>query len=394
MLITRVLTFPCPRCETTGEYGNVHISNDVLLRGCNACGHRIHFQLPKLQKTVIYLDQFFLSHAFRRKIPEFVRAAERINDLARRQLLVCPRSSTHELETHLWRHPDQKALWKFIRRTARGHQFHDAISIKIMQLQRSFLSYLNSTKISCIYRSDAFESDVNKWDDYLSVYINTAIDDYDNMRDRKLQDVARLVSFFDEWRKEKSNFCSDCLQEANHYAELLLHLFFVATQQMLSGDIQGWKNGPAEGDFVQSLLSCMDRSTDVNERFEQVEKYFSSEYFRQTPFLDIKCQLFAILRKKVRAGSYTNEEKAKKKLSGLYNDIDAISIFAPYCDAVFIDSEMSLWLKEPEMTINERYPFQVFSPKTWPAFHEFLDNVEAQQNNEIRRGINVVEGLE
>jgi hypothetical protein len=121
---------PCPNCGSVGQFGNIGVSGDVLRRGCNACGDGNLSPLPKLQTTVIYIDQFFLSHVFRKEQKPFVEVAARIADLAQRQLLVCPSSSAHELETHLWGDERRDSLWGFIKRSARQHEFRHTVDIR------------------------------------------------------------------------------------------------------------------------------------------------------------------------------------------------------------------------------------------------------------------------
>ena len=108
MLISRVLNEPCPFCQSIGNYGNVNVTHNTLRRGCNSCNQWDIYNLPDLNKKVIYLDQFFLSHAFRMQERPFIDAVERIKDLAAKQLVVCPFSTIHTKETHLWRHEDQQ----------------------------------------------------------------------------------------------------------------------------------------------------------------------------------------------------------------------------------------------------------------------------------------------
>src|SRR4051794_9920251 len=115
MLIARVLAEPCPKCGKVGQFGNVNVSHDTLLRGCNSCGARVRIPLPQLRKKVLYLDQSFLSIAFKDKDARYVQAAMRIADLTHRQLLVCPRSHIHEIETNLWKADSKAALWDFVR---------------------------------------------------------------------------------------------------------------------------------------------------------------------------------------------------------------------------------------------------------------------------------------
>jgi hypothetical protein len=105
MIVTRIIG-DCPGCGTAASYGNVSVIGQELIRGCQCCDYRTTVFLPPPQKKVIYLDQFFFSHAYRGRDARFLEAADRIKRLTHRQLLVSPYSSVHEDETHQWRGHD------------------------------------------------------------------------------------------------------------------------------------------------------------------------------------------------------------------------------------------------------------------------------------------------
>ena len=173
MLITHILNEACPFCSVSGQYGNVNVGDNLLNRGCNNCGEWDRYPLPVIKKEIIYLDQFFLSHAFRQQEQAFVDAAERIKDMAARQLVVCPYSSVHTDETHLWRHEQTEKLYEFIRQTARGHKFSQAYEIKQNQMVEAFdLFRAQSNSQVVLEERDAFHENIHKWDDYVWISLN------------------------------------------------------------------------------------------------------------------------------------------------------------------------------------------------------------------------------
>ncbi len=102
MLVTRIIG-SCPGCGRERSFSNVNIGNNMLLRGCLHCKYSEDLPLPDLDKKVLYLDQYFFSHAFRGgNDPRFRRAVDQIADLAHRQLLVSPYSDVHITESGLW----------------------------------------------------------------------------------------------------------------------------------------------------------------------------------------------------------------------------------------------------------------------------------------------------
>src|SRR5467141_2276159 len=84
MLVTRVVG-SCPGCQAVASFGNISISGHTLLRGCSHCTYSQRLLLPALSKEVLYLDQSFLSHAFRGELPDFVEVAKLISEFTRRR---------------------------------------------------------------------------------------------------------------------------------------------------------------------------------------------------------------------------------------------------------------------------------------------------------------------
>ncbi|MFZ1428112.1 MAG: hypothetical protein WAS21_15225 [Geminicoccaceae bacterium] len=393
MLITKVLPFPCPKCGSTGRFGNVHVVKDILIRGCNACGVRMKTHLPHLHKKVLYLDQSFLSLAFKDKDARYVEAVRRIADLTHRQLLVCPRSDIHEHETHLWQADSKAALWNFVKRTARGNEFEQAYYIKDAQLNRSFKAFCDGTPIAhTVDRHDALSRDIDEWESYFYVEVGSYKSDWDAVRSGKKAGVARLVGLFDEWRSSTNTFNQDRILEADGYAGGMIILFDRSMKLLVQGCLMEYFNSSIEGNFVRHLLAAAKDRFGGEEPFSKVREYFSSEYFRQTPYVDIGCQIYALLRARVRMGQFANQEDAVKRLSGFFFDVNALSIFGPYCDGIFVDREMDRWLSDQRLSIGSRYPFKVFSAENFSKFNAFLDDVEVGETEHIKRGVESIAG--
>jgi hypothetical protein len=131
MLVTYIVG-DCPGCGAIHCFGNVSVDSCRVIQGCMKCKYRQTVWLPEIRKKVLYLDQFFFSHAFKKKDSRFVKAAQWIQRLSALQLLVAPFSSVHEEETHQWRGYDGKKkedLMEFIKKTSCGHEFKPAYSV-------------------------------------------------------------------------------------------------------------------------------------------------------------------------------------------------------------------------------------------------------------------------
>lgn len=391
MLITRHLEESCPKCGVSGMYGNVNIGRNILNRGCNNCKEWMRYPLPDIRKKIIYLDQFFLSHAFRDQEQPFVDAANRIKDMASRQLVVCPYSSVHTDETHLWRHEQQENLYKFIKQTARGYKFNEAYEIKQEQMYRAFDAFRSeSDVIQQIEERDAFREDIHRWDDYFWIDIRPFLGDLEAMRQGKAAAIEGLVDLFPEWKKLTTSFEEDINMEARGYGKSLLDQYLQMVVNVSTGNLMSHLEAPIDTMYVESLLHCDSSTMEIDDRLKRIGAFFSSPYFTNIPNIRISCGLFAVLRKMVKNGAYTNPVNARRKLAGLFYDSECISVFGPYSDAIFIDRAMSQWCEDPEAKLLESHDTKVFSVASWEDFHSYLDLVEADYTDDIREALNWV----
>ena len=146
MLVTRVIG-DCPGCGAQNSFGNVSIHGDSVLQGCMSCNYRKTIWLPPIRKKILYVDQFFFSHAFRGQLPQFVKAAKRIRQISHLQLLAVPYSSIHEDETNQWRGYAGKSkedLMEFIKAASSGHEFKPAYRVERSQIIKAFEAFLSN----------------------------------------------------------------------------------------------------------------------------------------------------------------------------------------------------------------------------------------------------------
>ena len=129
---------------------------------------------------------------------------------------------------------------------------------------------------------------------------------------------------------------------------------------------------------------------DIQNRLNRIIQFFNSKYYYEVPCEYISSGLFAALKQKVKNGHYVNEEKAEKKLSGIFYDIRFISIYAPYCDAMFIDNPMIDLVKGPKLNLEERFNTIFFARKNWDEFMDYLTKIKEQKSQEIDWGLSLV----
>ncbi len=92
----------------------------------------------------------------------------------------------------------------------------------------------------------------------------------------------------------------------------------------------------------------------------------------------ISAYLFAAVSRRVAAG----EKKIVDR--GLLNDISAVSTYAPYMDAMFLDNRFAALLSEEPLATEMNYKVRIFSLKNKDAFLAYLSEIEENTPDEVR----------
>jgi hypothetical protein len=344
-----------------------------------------------LEKEILYLDQFFLSHAFRAELPEFVDAARLIGELAHAQLLVCPFSRTHETETHQWRHPQQQRLWEFIKQTSRGQKFEPEYELRHKQIFRGFERFLSSDKSAFLVDiGDALHSELNTWDEYFWIDVPRTPDNVEQKRKLKKQSVDNLVNLFGDWRKSTTTFEEDRRIEYLAAAKSYLQCYMEMVNRLARGDFMATIDSPIETLVVEGLMLVDSDTLDKPHRLKRIIDYFESPYFEEVPSEWISSGLFAVLKDRVKRGQYQNSHKAKDRLSGFFYDVEFISAYAPYCQVMFVDNAMLDFVNDKLLDLSSRLGTKFFARSNWSEFLTYLESLGAKMTPELQNALDLV----
>ena len=346
--------------------------------------------LPKLQKKVIYLDQFFYSHAFRGKHKMFVEAKERITDLALAQQIVAPYSNLHEDESQLWTEVQRAPLLKFIKQTSLGHKFSYEYEVKSRQIHRAFQAFLASDlSAHTVQRSDALRRDVNDWDGYIWIDAANIANKHEALKARKDRSTDALLDAFDAWATTPSTFEEDVQMELRSYAESYINHYVDYVKGIADGDSTAFLTANENSMMVESLLRYHNKQP-APLRMQRIQAFFQSEYFSNVPEARIGSELFALLRLRLRRREYKNMEKNRDRFSGLFYDIRFISAYAPYCDAMVVDNLMFQWATDPLIDLPKRFGVHLFSRRNWSEFLAYLADLAAKQRPEVGAALKMI----
>jgi hypothetical protein len=369
----------------------VSVHGNHVLRGCKHCEYRTTIFLPEIRKKVIYLDQFFFSHAFRGSDVRFATAVERVKRMTHLQLLVSPYSSVHEDETHQWRGHNDKThqqLMDFIKATSRGAEFEKAYRIEETQVLKAFEAFLAGDPPEYVFEvRDAIQGALDEWDDYFRIDAGSHMRDIESKRTLKTQAVQDLVNVFDQWRQSTQTFDQDVALEMHDAGKIYLRSYLEKVSRIAQGDFSAAIASPIAASVVEHMLYYLPKEMPRAEAIDRCAEFFQSEHFAQVPNEWISARLFATLKDMVKRGAYANREEARKRLSGVFDDISHISLYAPYCDAFVMDTPMADLVRQPTVALEQRYGVKVFSLNNWDALLGWLNDLETRMTDEHRAGI-------
>lgn len=394
MIVTRILG-DCPSCKSKNCFGNVSVHNDHVLRGCKYCKHKTYVWLPEIRKKVLYLDQFFFSGAFRggdpRGDPRFVEAAARVKQAAHLQLLVAPYSSVHEDETRLWRGHKEFTnvdLLDFIKATSRGSEFHPDYQVEETQVMDAWTAFLKGESPQIALEiDDALEGALDEWDDYYRIDVGGYYKDVELMRSLKVQAVDALVNAFEQWRLSTRTLEQDIALETFFAGKKYLDSYITKISRIAQGDAEALLDSTMITRIVEQMLHWLPKDQPLDLQLKRCAEFFQSEHFHQVPSIWISARMFATLKAMVKRGAYAKPDDARRRMSGVFEDIRHISIYAPYCDAFFMDQPMADLVRQPSVDLQGRYGVRVFSLNNLDKFFEWIDELENGMSDDHKAGI-------
>lgn len=396
MLVTHTIG-ECPGCKGRDCFGNVSVQADHILRGCRHCKYNEKTPLPKVRKKILYLDQCFFSGAFRGGDNRFVKAAERVKNAAHLQLLVAPFSSIHEDETRQWRGYDgfkNSDLLDYIKDVSRGAEFRSDYQIETTQVTKAWSAYLKGGSPEYIRETDdAIEGAINEWDNYYRINIDGYYKDVELKRLLKAQSVDSLIEVFDSWQSSTNTFQQDVALELLESAKNYLNTYINMITRIAKGDHSALLDAPVISQVVQQMMHWLPKDQEWDQKLRRCADFFRSEHFKQVPSIYIAARIYASLKDMVKRGAYANRKSARKRLNGFFEDVSHVSLYAPYCDAFFMDQPMAEIVRLPDIDLQGRYGVRIFSLNTVEQFHQWIDELEFSMSDDHKTGVEAAYGL-
>ena len=394
----------CPECGNQ-TFGVLMVCDRHYVRRCVTCWFDESFPLPPVHKRLIYLDQFVISNMMKELDPKNGRARgyyhalfcvlDRLSSL---QLIVCPDSPIHDHESLV--DPRYQKIRAVFRQLSHGVGLRDPTTLLHAAIIRAFDCWLRREECGRGVSGDfAFTKKPDVWQDWYRIDLNYPVPGLANelITNRELvtQELQRTC---EEWRNDPSfsfretfeNELAGCgrliLQRAGRYIE---HYGAVSTGQAPFDDEVCFP--PPEAMLISRMLQALEPTcANPDEKFMRIREFFASKQFRSVPAVRVSSLFWATIAREINAG----RKPDRFPTGSMFNDIDAVAQYSPFCDAMFVDKEISHFVKQRELReeLASRTRFFSLRKTEKEDFLEYLRSIEEAADADHMRVVEEVYG--
>ena len=363
-------------------------------RRCRNCFYDQQERLPPLAKKLIYLDQMVLSGMAKEIDPVWrektqrsdafwLEAFDQIDRLVKLQLIVCPNSPIHEVESS-YDDRYESMLKRLYKHLASGVSLRSPHAVRMAQLAEAFEAWYEDRDPdwSRITREDVIRGELDAWSDRLLLIANMGhfpgeIENRRESRDRTHEAWRRL---WERWASENEASFEDRFQrERRGVADAALQLF--------REHVERWHGVTTGSDEIEDPMQLMpgwpvqlvswvlrrleEEGVSEDGRLQDTVRFLYSGQALCAPENHLGALLHASLAWRAICGQGCPSR-------GTPNDIAFIAAYLPYCDAMFIDNEFAQLLSEGRLAAAANdYPTKIFSTRSRDDFLEYLHELEA-----------------
>ena len=398
----------CPKCGCE-TFGVLTISSNSYSRRCRDCWHLVKgLALPKLQKKIIYLDQYVVSNLMKLDNPELQRndtlrtnpfwqeLRDLLMELRRLQLIVCPDSASHVSESRI--SPFSAELKKTYENLSSGITFTSFESICSRQIGELARAWTEGREpVFEFDAEDVLSADPNEWSEryYITFQDNPFVipEEIKAGRAHMHAVIARL--FRDVWGKEARTFQYWYDLERKGYQGHLGAAVVKSRQERLESML-AYRPGiePSLEDVCKALPSSTEALLAAVQnifRFprggserslgevDALEKSFGqANRIAEAPFVKLQSMMYAAIAMRAAAG------QKEPPNEGMTTDIETVAYLLPYCDAMLMDNECRALLLNIPKTLQPAEVARVYSLKNQA---EFLAHLRSTRDSMTREHI-------
>jgi hypothetical protein len=389
----------CPSCQAVESFGILSVGGSSLNRRCKRCRFRCSEELPGVDKKVVYLDQLAVSEIFKTKSKTrrhganneaFWKDVEREANLAYLlQQVIFPASSIHRDETTVSPFASELSLAHEMMSGDTSFQNIDEINMtQVLEFAQAYLEKRSPPTIA-FNVDDILEGERNDWLPNMHITVNMDLSAFaDQIRANRDATAAAFVPLMQSWIAEKPTFTAVLATELKSFGSAnrsaLLYAAEKATkaiENMERLDALEFFDGlshPVMNQFKELKTYFERHGVHPNNSAAEVHKYWDWPANEHIPTHRNSAYLFAALARKLISG--------QKRLPsrGMFNDINAISTYGPYVDAMFLDNECAQLLSEQPLATDLKLKAKIFSTNSGDAFLDYLRELQNGASAEAR----------
>jgi hypothetical protein len=360
---------PFVRCPSCGQdqFGVLMICDRHYMRRCKHCTHDQHFPLPPLEKKVIYLDQFVISNMMKELDPTspeiskgtnggfYRKLFEQLDRLYKLQLIICPDSPIQHDESAV--DPRFEKLRLVFRHFSHGLSFEPPETIFHSQLLHAFNRWLGRPPEEPLGRESALSRKYNVWNERIRLDLNYTVTGLTaSLRQSGENRTKHIRAICEHWRDAESFSFKNMLEgESRAIVNVPWRQWREYAARLAAAQVAPVRNESTLADLASlfpmaasGLVAQMfDELKDLppEQRFEKVSDFFDSEEARSVGYVHITALFWASLARDIRAG----RNPQNYPTGSLYNDVDVVASYAPFCDAMFVDRQISHLASQAEL---------------------------------------------
>ncbi|CAN7566710.1 hypothetical protein LJR225_004193 [Phenylobacterium sp. LjRoot225] len=384
----------CPGCRQS-DLGILSVGGDALTRRCRRCRYGYSEALPEVDKKVIYLDQLAISEIFKIRSgtrrpgansEAFWREAERlIRRVHLLQQAVFPDSNIHTDETLVYRSASELRLaHEMLGGDVSFKNIDDVINAQTWAFFKAFLAGCEPPELTFDV-DEVLEGSRNAWLSDMHISTNMDLSRFaDGVRASRDRAGDALAELAEHWGQEKPTFKQALKRELESYGrshmQALAAALRGAAEANESGDWMAMLDSLHSPAYVQFGFMADDlrrRGSSSEEASETVVRFWNWKGNWRLPHHRISAHLFAGLARKMAAG------QKELPTRGFFNDVNAVSVYGPYVDAIFLDNGCAGLVREMIQS-GVTLKAKVFSPRSGDQFLAYLEELETKATAEVR----------
>ncbi|MFN3274420.1 MAG: hypothetical protein ACK41U_07080 [Paracoccus sp. (in: a-proteobacteria)] len=383
------------RCAGCGEsaMGVLSAGGDTLRKRCTKCQRAVEIYLPDLDKKAVYLDQFMFSLIYNVKnhgnLPLGHEAfAKEVYFLLRRcvllQQIFLPHSDIHQKETMAFHSSmNLRGLYEFFGGDVRLSDQLNVVLSQEMAFAEAFFD--GKEPVLSFDLDEVTDSRHNEWLQDMHIDVRMDIGQFaEDARRVRAESYLAMQGLSQVWVERKIKF-KDLLE--NEFASIFLtkrEEMYRWARDALSPNLNDPMailevSGRKIAREYRELFGMLEaRGVEESGRMQKIMDFWSWQRLREVPYHRISAYFFAAVARRVAMGD-------KKVIDrGLINDVNTISTYAPYVDALFVDKKCAAILAEEPLASDLSYKAEIFSLSDPEAFIEYLKELEAKTPDDVR----------